>query len=67
MKVCVLESQVYEGRKLDELAKLPSRAETVAGILGTIQAPVTGIVGCIAAVMRDLVYVVDAIEKKKAA
>ncbi|MGA2622335.1 MAG: 50S ribosomal protein L10 [Bacteroidota bacterium] len=67
VKVCILESRVFEGRQLDDLAKLPSRAETVAGILGTLQAPVAGIVGCIAAVMRDLVYVVDAIEKKKAA
>jgi large subunit ribosomal protein L10 len=67
LKVCVIEQQVYDGSQLDEIAKLPSRPEIIAGILGTIQAPVTGIAGAINAVMRDLVSVIDAIEKKKAA
>lgn len=67
VKVCVLEKQVYDGSKLDELAKLPTRAEMVAGILASIQAPISGVVGTISAVMRDLVSVIDAIEKKKQA
>jgi hypothetical protein len=36
-------------------------------VLGSIQAPISGIVGAIGAVVRDLVNVIDAIEKKKAA
>jgi large subunit ribosomal protein L10 len=67
VKICVLESQVFDGQQLDMLAKLPSRAELIAGILGSIQSPITGVVGAINAVMRDLVNVIDAIEKKKAA
>jgi large subunit ribosomal protein L10 len=67
LKVCVIEHQVFDGSQLDEIAKLPTRPEVIAGILGTIQAPVTGIAGAINAVMRDLVSVLDAIEKKKAA
>lgn len=67
LKVCVIEHQVFDGSRLDEIAKLPSRNELIAGIMGTIQAPATGIVGAINAVMRDLVSVIDAIEKKKAA
>jgi ribosomal protein L10 len=39
----------------------------IASILGSIQAPISGVVGAVGAVMRDLVYVIDAIEKKKAA
>ncbi len=66
-KVCVIEKQVFEGSKLDELAKLPSRNEIIAGILGSIQSPISGIVGSINAVMRDLVSVIGQIEKKKAA
>ncbi len=65
VKVCILEKQVYDGSKLNELAKLPSRAEIVAGILGSIQAPIWGVVSVVGSVMRDLVNVVDAIEKKK--
>jgi len=67
LKVAVLEKQVFDGSKLDELSKLPTRAELMAGVLGSIQAPISGIVGAIGAVVRDLVNVMDAIEKKKAA
>ncbi|MBI5475853.1 MAG: 50S ribosomal protein L10 [Ignavibacteriales bacterium] len=67
VKVCVLEKQVFEGSQLDEIAKLPSRNDIIAGIIGTVQSPISGIVGAINAVARDLVSVIDAIEKKKAA
>jgi large subunit ribosomal protein L10 len=67
LKAAVLEKQVFDGSRLDELSKLPTRAELMSGILGSIHAPISGIVGAIGAVMRDLVNVVDAIEKKKAA
>ncbi|MCX6133499.1 MAG: 50S ribosomal protein L10 [Ignavibacteriales bacterium] len=67
LKAAVLEKQVFDGSQLDELSKLPTRAELMSGIIGTIHAPVSGIVGAIGAVIRDLVNVIDAIEKKKAA
>ncbi len=67
IKVCVVEKQIFEGSQLDQIAKLPSRKEIVAGILASIQSPISGVVGAIGAVMRDLVNVIDAIEKKKAA
>ena len=67
LKVCVVENRVYQGSQLEELAKLPTRNEIIAAILGSIQAPASGIAGAVGAVMRDLVNVIDAIEKKKAA
>jgi large subunit ribosomal protein L10 len=67
VKVCVIEKQVFDGKELDKLAKLPSRNELIAGILGSIQAPMAGLAGAVGAVARDLVYLIDAIEKKKAA
>jgi large subunit ribosomal protein L10 len=67
LKVCVLEKEVYDGSKLSELAKLPTRKEMMASILGCIQAPVAGVPNVIQAVIRDLVSVISEIEKKKAA
>ena len=67
LKVAVLEKQVFDGSQLDQLSKLPTRAELMASVVGSLQAPISGVVNAIGAVMRDLVYVVDAIEKKKAA
>jgi large subunit ribosomal protein L10 len=67
LKVAVLEKQVFDGSQLDLLSKLPTRGELMAGVIGSIHAPISGVVGAIGAVIRDLVNVIDAIEKKKAA
>jgi large subunit ribosomal protein L10 len=67
LKAAVLEHKVYDSTHLGQLASLPSRKEVVASILGSLQSPASGIVGAINAVVRDLVSVIDAIEKKKAA
>jgi large subunit ribosomal protein L10 len=67
LKVCVVEREVFDGSRLDQLAKMPSRSEMMAGVLGSIQAPLAGIPTVINAVLRDLVSVVGEIEKKKAA
>jgi large subunit ribosomal protein L10 len=66
LKIAVVERQVFDGNRLDELALLPSRTDLIASILGSIQAPISGIAGAIGALMRDLVGLVDAIEKQKA-
>jgi large subunit ribosomal protein L10 len=67
LKAAVVESQYYDGSKLKELASLPSRDELIAGILGSINAPVTGILGVVNSVMRDLIYLIEEVAKKKAA
>ncbi|HMN47938.1 MAG TPA: 50S ribosomal protein L10 [Ignavibacteriaceae bacterium] len=67
LKACYIETEFYDGSKLAELAALPSKQELIAGILGSLNSPVSGIVGSIAAVMRELVSVVDEVSKKKAA
>jgi large subunit ribosomal protein L10 len=67
LKVAVIEKQVYEGSRLDDLAKLPTRKEMIASIAGSVQAPIAGVAGAVAAVILDLVNVIDAIERKKAA
>jgi len=67
LKAAVVEKQVYDASKLEQLAAMPTRKDVIAAILGSLQAPASGIVGAINAVARDLVLVVDAIEKKKAA
>ncbi len=67
LKAAVLEKQMYDGAKLEQIAKMPSRKEIIAGILGSLQSPLAGIVNVLNAFPRDLVNVVDAIEKKKQA
>jgi large subunit ribosomal protein L10 len=67
LKTCVIERQVYEGSRLDELAKLPTRPEIMASVLGSIQSPLAAVPTVLNAVLRELASVVDEIGKKKAA
>ncbi len=67
LKACYIEDQYYPGEKLDEIASLPTKKELLASIVGSIGAPISGVVGAINAVMRDLVSVIDEISKKQAA
>ena len=63
----MIEREMYEGTRLAEIAKIPSRPELVAAILGSIQAPLAGVPGAVNAVLRDLVSVIDEVGKKKQA
>ena len=65
VKAIFIEGVVYDGSKIDEIAKLPSKSEIMSGIIGSISAPINGVVGAINAVIRDLILVIDAIAKKK--
>lgn len=67
VKICIIEKQVFLGNRLDELAKLPTRPEIIAGVLGSLQSPLVGIVSVFNSVLSDIVNVIDAIQKKKAA
>jgi large subunit ribosomal protein L10 len=67
LKAAVLEKQMYDGSTLEQIARMPSRKEIIAGILGSLQSPMAGIVNVLNAIPRDLVNVLDAIEKKKQA
>ena len=61
LKACYIEDQYYDGEQLATLASLPTKLEVIASILSSINAPISGVVGAINAVMRDLVNVVDQI------
>ncbi|MGB2959055.1 MAG: 50S ribosomal protein L10 [Bacteroidota bacterium] len=67
LKACVLENELFDGSRLDELASLPTRDELMGAIVWGIQSPLGGVPNVIQSVLRDLVSVVSEIEKKKAA
>jgi large subunit ribosomal protein L10 len=52
-------------QELCELAKLPSRQELYAQIVGSINAPISGLVNSLAGNLRNLVYVFKAVEESK--
>ena len=64
---CYIDSAFYGAEQLDTIASMPTKEEIMAGIVGSVAAPASGIVGAINAVIRDLVSVIDEVGKKKAA
>jgi large subunit ribosomal protein L10 len=66
VKACVVEKQVFDGTRLSEVAALPTREDIMASIVGSLAAPITGVVRSLNKFATDLVYAVDAIEKQKA-
>lgn len=66
-KGCYIESTFYGTDQLNTIASMPTKEEIIAGIIGSVTSPASGIVGAINAVIRDLVSVIDEVSKKKAA
>ncbi len=60
-----LDGQIFGGDDLKKLAALPTKQDVMASIVGSIHAPISGIVGSVAAVMRDLASLVEEVAKKQ--
>ncbi len=67
LKLAVIESEVYDSKQLNQLAALQSKPELISAIMSSLDAPASGIVGAINAVMRDLASVIEEAAKKQAA
>jgi large subunit ribosomal protein L10 len=65
LKLALVESQVYDSKKLNELASLPTKPEIISSIIGSLHAPISGIVGSLSAVIRDLASIIEEVAKKQ--
>lgn len=61
----VLGPQFLDASDVKDLASMPSKEVLLARMLGSINAPATNLVGVLAAMVRQLMYVLKAIEEKK--
>lgn len=66
LKAALIEGQYFNENQLNVLASLPSKDDMMASIVGSLHAPITGIVGSINAVMRDVASLIEEVAKKKA-
>ena len=66
-KVGVVDGKVIDVDGIKELAELPSREELIAKLLGSMNAPITNLVGVLSGTMRALVYALNAIKEQKEA
>lgn len=66
LKVGTVEGKVIDVDEIKYLASLPSREELIAKILGSMNAPVSNTVNVLQGVIRNTVYVLEAIRVQKA-
>ena len=65
VKVGMVEGKVIGVDEVKALAALPSRAELIAKLLGSMNAPISNTVNVLQGVIRNAVYVLDAIRSQK--
>lgn len=66
IKVGVLNGRVIDFAAVKSLARLPSRNELLAQVLGVMRAPLAGFAGCLQAPLRGFVTAADALQRKNA-
>ncbi|OGZ26859.1 MAG: 50S ribosomal protein L10 [Candidatus Nealsonbacteria bacterium RIFOXYB1_FULL_40_15] len=57
------ENNIITADDVVNLAKIPSRAELLAKVAGSLSSPVSGLVSCLHGNLRNLVYALSAIKK----
>ena len=67
LKAGVVEGKVIDVAGIKALAELPSREELIAKMLGSMNAPISGLVNVLGGTIRSLVYTLNAIKENKEA
>lgn len=66
VKAGLVEGKYIDPAGINALAKLPSREVLIAKMMGSLNAPATNLVGVLSAMLRSLVYSLEAVRKQKA-
>jgi large subunit ribosomal protein L10 len=65
IKLGMLGEAVLSAKDVEQLSKLPGKKELISMLISRLQGPAHGLVNVMKAGMRDLTYVLSAIEKKQ--
>ena len=65
IKAGLVEGKVIDDKGVKALASLPPREVLIAQMLGSMQAPLTGLVNVLQGNIRNLVYALEAVRKQK--
>jgi len=64
-KAGYLDGAVFGPEGIRALAELPPKEVLIARIMGSLNAPITNFVGVLSAILRSVVYAIDAVRKQK--
>ena len=65
LKAGILDGKVIALDEVKALAELPSRDELLAKLVGSMQAPISGLVNVLQGTIRNFVYTLEAVRQKK--
>lgn len=65
VKAGILDGKVISVDEVKALAELPSREVLLAKMLGSMQAPISGLVNVLQGTIRNFVYVLEAVRQEK--
>jgi large subunit ribosomal protein L10 len=65
VRIGFIEGQVLSPTQITALAELPPREVLLARMLASMQSPLVGLVGVLQGVLRQLVYVLQAVKDAK--
>lgn len=65
LKAGILDGKVIAVEEVKALAELPSREELLAKLVGSMQAPISGLVNVLQGTIRNFVYTLEAVRQKK--
>lgn len=65
IKASIIEGKILDTDQTMELAKIPSKELLISMIVGGIKSPLNGLVYTLSGIVRNLVYVINAIKEEK--
>lgn len=65
VKACLIEDDILPGSEAAEIAKWATREELLAKVVGSLNAPISGLVMTLSGIQRKLLYAFNAIASKK--
>lgn len=67
LKIGVVENRIVSADEITQLADLPPQEQLLAGIAGSLTAPVAGAVGVLEGLLRDLAFLIEEVARAKEA
>lgn len=65
VKGALVDGRFYDAKQVDALSKIPPKPVLIAQMLGSMNAPITGLVGTLNGVVSNFVYTLQALHDKK--
>lgn len=65
VKGALVDGRFYDAKQVDALSKIPPKPVLIAQLLGSMNAPISGLVGTLNGVVSNFVYTLQALHDKK--